>query len=493
MFERFRAQFRSIWKKVVNSGDTEVQRQEVNIEIWNLVYQGKADWLNRTEIGVDGNVHKRVMASLNPMKILAQTMTDYIYSEPPEIQTNDTALKAVLDANNFVVKQSEMIEQQCALGAQAMKVYQKDDKIKIDYITANHIVMISWDNRRVTEAAFLDYEVIDGKNYVRVETHKKHYTQLPDLDDDGNQKVDRYSRPLFIDGPQDGYEITNEVYKITDADVTKEDISGVMPEYDEKTFVPVLEPLFVIIKNPIANNMNTQTPIGLSMGANSLDTFKAIDTAFDSLATAPELCHPMILISDRITRKVVDPDTGKNRSYFDPTDRVFKSAPINEEDKLPVQNMTIPLEVEPIAKAIQVNFDLLCLQTGLSTGTFSFDSATGVVTATQIVSENSKTYRTREKYITAITEGYKDFFVSIQQLLSLKGESAGGNVNIVWDDSIIQDKTADSAYWMSLYNGKVVPQWEMIMNIMGLPEKDAKAKVEEIQAETPKKIDFMEE
>ena len=50
--------------------------------------------------------------------------------------------------------------------------------------------------------------------------------------------------------------------------------------------------------------------------------------------------------------------------------------------------------MEEHVAALNAFLSILCLQLGFSAGTFSFDSRGGLRTATEVVSENSKTFKT---------------------------------------------------------------------------------------------------
>lgn len=485
IFDRAKNVIKSLWSKIVGRNDDEIERQRVNIDISKLIFKGKSDWLNQVFIGVDGYKHKRVMASINPYKIICQEFAGLIFSEKPIINTDNVILLDLLDKNNFYNKQVTQTEWQIALGSQALKWYVENDKIKIDYITADCIIPISWDNKGINECAFLDYRNINNKKYVRVESHKKHYMQIPVIDPETiTQAVSPDGIPLFENGDQDGYEIRNEIYLITDAGIKKDSLSSLIPEMAEVQFLPIIDPLFVIINNPIANNMSAENPMGLPLNANCNDTFKMIDTAFDNLGMNLELCVPRINVADELVRKVPD-ENGNFVKYFDPTDRIYQAVPFSDSEKSPIQDMTIPLVVEPWEQAIQGLFDILCVQIGLSPGTLTFKGNEGIVTATQIISQNSKTYKTRQKYIDALTEGYQKFFLSGQELLSYLGQSTRSisDISIYWDDSIIQDRDADSAYWINLYEKGQCARWFSIKNIFNLTEKEAKIMATEVEAE----------
>lgn len=467
-----------IWSKVVKEPSPEVLRQEVNISEWERIFQGKSDWLEYYEINVDGRKRKRSYKTLNTSKIVTQKMSSLVFSETPKVNGPKILLETLEDSA-FWTNQQENFERQCALGSQAMKLYTAADKIYIDYVPADQFIPLTWDNKGIVEAAFLDFHTIKGKDHIRVEQHTRYFPILPVDKDDPKTEYYESKEPT-------GYRIASQLYKKTGDKVTLVDISGLMPEYADEQIIITDYPLFVYIKNPICNNWDSATPIGMSIYGNAKDSLQGLDIAFNNMAEAPDLCKPRIVVSDRLTRTVVN-DDGTKTKYFDPQDRVFRTAPIDEDSTKLIEDLTIPLAHEPIRKSIQTSLDLLCIQVGFSTGTLSFDGSGGIKTATEVISENSETYRTRQKYINALEAGYIDLFNSIIALAQFKGLSpvAEEDISIEWDDSIIEDRTAEAAYWMSLSAAGLIPKYKAIMKIMKIEELEAKKIAEEVKADQP--------
>lgn len=463
---------KAIWKKVLQNPSTELLRQFENIDIWKKIFAGKSDWLEHYEINVDGRRRRQDLKQVNAAKLLCQEFASLVFSEVPTVDTKNAALLSVLEESDFWEKQTEEFERQCALGGQAIKAYVRDGVIGIDYVPADRFIPISWNNKRVTEAAFIDYQTINGKEYIRVEEHKRYYpgfyTPVGDWVESSESK---------------GYGIKSTLYKKEADKITQVEIAGLLPEYAEDAVVDIESPLFVYIKNPIANNWYAESPVGMSLFGNCLDTLKAIDTVFTAIAEDPELCRPRIGVSTDMTRTIIN-DDGTKSKYFDPSDRVFRAVPAGDNDKPPMQDFTIPLQHTEYRLALQTDLDVLSAQVGLSPGTLSFDNAGGTKTATEIISENSRTYKTRAKYVNGLVECYTEFFKVIAELLALYGTAPiDPDFSIVWDDSIIEDRNANTAYWTLLANSGMIPRYKAVMNILKVDEAEARKIAEEAKAE----------
>ena len=214
-------------------------------------------------------------------------------------------IQKVLSKNAFREKMQESIEQGLALGGAAMKVWSdvvRDEngneipdsrKIMIGYAMADQFVPVSWDNAKVTEGLFISRIAKGGYYYTRLEWHR--WNGLT-------------------------YTITNELYR---AEMRKGAIAGeeqdilgvrwpladIYPYLEEATVIPVSESLFTYWRTPIANNLDDNSPLGMSIYGNALETLHALDICFDSFVREFRLGKKRIIVPARAVRTVVDPDT----------------------------------------------------------------------------------------------------------------------------------------------------------------------------------------
>ncbi|TMZ50923.1 phage portal protein, partial [Klebsiella pneumoniae] len=192
------------------------------------------------------------------------------------------------------------------------------------------------------------------------------------------------------------YVIRNELYESNGQDLgIKVALSTLFPDLEEEVRISGLsKPIFTYFKPNTANNIDTQSPLGISIYANALDTMKAIDTAFDSLHREFRLGKKRIIVPSHMVKVVNDPLTGKPLRYFDPSDEVYEALNTDNIDDADIKDIKTELRVEEHVSAINALLNLFAMQTGFSAGTFSFDGQS-VKTATEVVSENSKTFKSK--------------------------------------------------------------------------------------------------
>ena len=406
----------------------------------------------------------------------------------------------VLRKNAFGEKLQELIEQGMALGGAAIKVWhdvRRDREgneipdtgaIRLGYCMADQFVPIAWDNAQITEGVFISRRARKGWYYTRLEWHR-------------------------WDG--ETYTITNELYKADmqrGANADSQDILGIRcptaelaelyPGLEPETVIPVEESLFSYFRTPIANNIDDNSPLGVSIYANALETLHAIDICYDSFVTEFRLGKKKIIVPARFLRAVVDPQTGRQVRYFDPNDETYVGV-ADDDGTAGIHDLSVELRVEEHVAALNALLSILCLQIGFSATTFSFDAQSGLKTATEVVSENSKTYKTIktvQNQLRPMLEHMVRNIIDVAVLYGMQwqGQSverlaAGGyEVKITFDDGVTQDRQTNLNEGVMLVNSGLLSKFTFLTDRkygQGMTEKDALAELERIRQEKQTTID----
>ena len=202
---------------------------------------------------------------------------------------------------------------------------------------------------------------------------------------------------------------------------------------------------FTVITPNLANNIDIDSPLGLSIFANSIDTLKKIDLIFDSEATEFALGKKRLFVN--ASQMYCDTDTGEVIKTFDSNDLLFYVLPESDDGSLLLQDSTQTLRISEHQLGLQEQLNILSYQCGLGTEHYKFDKG-GVATATQVISENSEMFRNIKKHEIVI----EDALISIVEAIiyavnTFTAESCkeGVNVEVKFDDSIIEDKESEKA------------------------------------------------
>ena len=494
------------FKDVFELGGVPAFNQFYNYGIfpWKYVYRGlyKAWHIIKAPTIADPKA-TRQLNYLNMAKALTSELAGMVWTDQCEVNLTtdgiedieqDTLHKfvnSVLRYNNFNVKMLEAIEQAAALGGEALKVwyevkYDRDGneipnsgEIKVGYCMADQFVPTSWNNAEVNEAVFVDRTAKNGYYYTRLEWHEWNGTT---------------------------YEVRNELYK---ADIKPnggecQDILGfryplnlVYPNITEWAKLPVSKSLFSYFRTPTANNLDDNSPLGVSIYANAMDTLHALDIAYDSFVREFRLGKKRIIVPARMIKQVQDPVSGQMVRYFDATDETYEALSTDDPDSLKIQDNSVTLRVEEHVAGINALLNILCLQVGLSASTFSFDVKNGLKTATEVVSENSKTYKTVKNFQNMIKPAIVRLVENIIAVASIynleyEGKSIaelakqGYEVSVVMDDGITQDRQTNINEGIQLVNAKLMSKKKFLTDPkygQGLTEEQAQAELEQIANE----------
>src|SRR5690625_5392601 len=433
------------------------------IEMYKDLYKGfHADWHNVEYQTIDGKQTRR-MDTLNMAKTSAAEMASLVFNEKCEISIgddeNDTSkfVDDVFKHNKFNKKFQDFLEYSFAQGGMVIKPYVEDNKVKLSFVTADCFVPIEWSNESIKEGVFINEFQKGDNKYTHLEWH------------------------VWENGV---YTVKNEVYKSQSGD----DLGVLVPLKDH---FPGLEPalgmpklkksLLVYFKPNTANNVDTQSPLGIPIYANALPTMKAIDTAFDSFHREFRLGKKRIIVPEAMVKTVYD-QNGQPQRYFDSSDETYESFNTGNMDDAKIHDVSVVLRVEEHVSAINALLNLYAMQTGFSSGTFTFDGQS-MKTATEVVSEQSKTFKSKQSHEVIIEEGLIELIDSIlaiaetYNLFISKGEL---DVSVAVDDSIAEDKNAEIEKEAKKIMSGFQSKRRAIMRIEGVTEDEAMKILKEI-------------
>ncbi|OQM47527.1 portal protein [Anoxybacillus sp. UARK-01] len=447
------------------------------IDVWKALYKGYYEPFHKLRYKTIDGWKTRKMDTLQMAKIVSSEMAGLVFNEKCEISISDENLSDFIDEvfedNKFYKEFQDYIEYMFAYGGAVIKPYVKDEKVMLSLVTADCFIPISWHNDTILEGVFISEYIKGNKTYTHLEWHTW----------EGNV-----------------YVVRNELYESNGSDLgVRVPLSILAQLYgvQEETRISGLKKsIFTYIKPNTANNIDTQSPLGISIYANALDTMKALDTAFDSFNREFRLGKKRIVVPAHMVKTVVNPQTGEMYRYFDSSDETYEAFNSGNMDKDEIKDISVELRVEEHISAINALLNLFAMQTGFSTGTFSFDGQ-AVKTATEVVSENSKTFKNKKSHEIIIEEGIKEIIDSIIAVAQLYGLYNGPNeyeVSVAFDDSIVEDQGAEINKQIQLVSNGLTSKKRAIMKIHKLTEEEALKLLQEIREEqqtaTAEAIDF---
>ena len=248
-------------------------------------------------------------------------------------------------------------------------------ELAIDFVKADGIYPLSWENGVIRECAFATSHTFSGKEYLYLQIHR--------LEPDRSYRVENHL-----------YAVPEGAGSGTDASTLVETGLDAIPATAESAPVFLThspEPLYFINTPNIANNLEPEIPMGISVFANAIDQLMDCDNIFDSLNSEFVLGRKRIMVKPEALRNL------DGEPLFDANDLVFYLLPEDSQNGSSVQEIKADLRVAEHVSGLQVALDLLGLKCGFGPNHWKFDAG-HITTATQILSANSEEYRTQQKH-----------------------------------------------------------------------------------------------
>jgi A118 family predicted phage portal protein len=192
-----------------------------------------------------------------------------------------------------------------------------------------------------------------------------------------------------------------------------------------------------------------------------------------------------------------NPNGGTPQKYFDADDEVWEALATDNPEDLKIYDNSVDLRVDEHIKGINGELSILCSQIGFDPGTLAFDQSKGMKTATEVVSENSKTYGTVKAHENNIRDSLIDmvhaiFDLAVRYGLTWDGVpverllSGGYDVAVTFDDSIIQDKEAELNQGVMLVNSGLLSKYTFLTDKkygQGMTPEEAESELKRIAQE----------
>ena len=311
------------------------------------------------------------------------------------------------------------------------------------------IYPLSWDNGEITECAFGSVRVVDGKEAV--------YLQMHLLGD-----------PEIGEQP-DIYYLYN---KYLDAESGKE----LEPP---ETIVPVVntgsrEPLFQILTPNICNNVDMDSPLGISVFANAISQLKGCDIVYDSYINEFILGRKRVLIPISAAKMEMEKE-GLKPPAFDPEETVYFMMPGDRQEDMKLTEIDMTIRADEHELGIQRSLDILSLKVGMGAGRYKFESG-GVKTATEVISDKSDLYQNRQKHCLVV----EDAILNMVRAVSFLDTGAAAEATIDFDDSIIEDSNATIDKNIKLVNAGLRSKVTAIMEINKCEPEEAEEELQRI-------------
>ncbi|MCT3068359.1 phage portal protein [Leuconostoc citreum] len=418
----------------------------------------------------------------------ARKLASVIFNEQVTVSVADEKIddfvNQVFTDNLFNLKYEEYLETAIATGGFAIRPYVDNSKIKLAWVRADQFVPLQSNTNDIQSAVIVNRTTRSENNmmiwYSLLEFHE--------FDGVSNETI------------------TNELYRSSDSheigqqvNLSAIDAFANLPE--QVVISDIVRPTFAYFKTPGKNNKSIESPLGIGIVENNKNVINAINIAQDQFYREVKLGKRRIAIDGSLMKPSAahsNDDTNQGYPVFDTDDDVFMQVGKTKDGKPIIEDLTNDIRVNQYSDAIQLFIREFENNIGLSQGTLSTDATKSTKTATEVVSDNSDTYRTRSSYITQVEKQIKELIISIVQLATKSELFDNGEaplsvdlvnnpleINLHFDDGVFVDKDKQLEEDLKVAMAQIMPKKRFLMRNYGLSEDDADKWLTELQSEAP--------
>ena len=449
------------------------------IEQWKSWYAGNVKSFHNYFIYNGKRKVNQKRFTMNMAKEISEDWSDILWSEKCKISMADEKSQEqfddLIETLDLYTLINQSIEKSGGLGTESavVSVYdiiENEDgmtldvsnaKTRVDLVDVDWIFPLSWTNKEITECAFGSVEYIKGKKHIVLSVHL--------LNDAGN------------------YVIKNHLFSEINGNLTEiKEVDNTINEFDTKSNIK----WFSIFKPLLTNNLFSNSPFGIPHYANAIDNLKAVDISFDALKNEIQDGRKRIFVR----ADMFNYDDGQQKLVFDPNDTTVYQLPSGATKDDLIQSDNETMRTGQQIETLNTNLNILGSKVGFGENHYHYDG-TNLSTATAVVSSNSKLFRRKKK----LEVGYESAIYDLVKAVCYASSQFGQyNINtddmvIQFDDSIIEDKEAESNRAMREVQQGLKSKIEYRMQIFGETQEIAEQKIKEIQESNPSVSDLIGE
>lgn len=418
------------------------------------IYQGNPCWLNEEDNIDTVNMAKTVCSEIARLVMLATSIEMDGYARAEWLQKQVDSIYDQL---------RHWVEYGCAYGTIILKPNGKS----IDLYTSSQFEITHVTNGKIDGVVFHNQEKQGKKWYNRLEYH-------------------RFENGIYL--------ISNKCYEGDSPNDTKDQIDIKLTPWanlaEEAGVTNLTEPLFGVLRMPAANNIDMNLPYGLPVFSEAIQELRDLDIAYSRNAKEIFDSKRIVMADDsllagsgcKVTQSPVAAQAMAGRIGLpDMVKMVHGSGQENY-----YQEINPTLNTEQRITGINNLLSQIGFKCGFSNGHFVFNEKTGMVTATEVESNDRRTIQLIKDVRDKLQACLDDLIKALSVFADLYGMAPAGNYEVVYDfGDITYNREEDRARWWGYVQAGKVPPWKYFVKFEGMTEEDAKAMVEEAQTKTP--------
>lgn len=424
------------------------------IDLCARIYGGTPDWTDKED-------H---IKTINFAKIICSE-TARLATLGISIHADGSAraewIQAQIDRVYFQLR--HWVEYGCAYGT----IVLKPNGDTVDLYTKGGFEVTHQSGGEIDGIVFCDQTRVGEKWYTRLEYHR------------------------FVDGL---YLVSNRCFVGDSQNDTKKPIdiektpwAGLL---EEAAMENVEKPLFGVFRTPHANNLDITSPYALPVFSDAIEELKDLDIAYSRNVKEVHDSKRTVLADDALITFAGEPVTNgaaaaqKKAKDMKLPDMVRMVRGDGKETYY--QEINPELNTDTRLAGINALLSQIGFKVGYSNGYFVFNEKTGMVTATQVESDDRRTIQLIKDVRDKLENCLNGLIYALNVFADLYDLAPVGDYEVVYDfGDITYSLDEDRARWWSYVTAGKVPAWRFFVKFEGMTEEDAKAMVQEAAPKTP--------
>lgn len=416
--------------------DTETSKEMLDaIQNWSNIFNGNEPWIDKDTVSL--HVAKTMCEKV------AKAVTIEFKSECDDKYIN-------LIYQKFLKNKRKNVEYAIGKSCIFFKPTYENGNIKVTTIQADKFIPVKFDDSGdLLGAIFID-QITNGNDiYTRLE-----YNELK-----GNVLE---IRNIAYKGKKNGVILSNKI-NLESVDKWKE-----IAEVSAIEGVDKLLGGFFTMNN--TNNVDNNSPLGVSLFHNAIDTLKEIDKQFSRTLWEYEGSELAIDIDETM----LEIDKKGNTIYPNGKRRLYRKIITGDEDKAKWNIFSPEIRDTALFNGLNELLRQAELQCGLAVGTLCKPELIEK-TATEIKTGKQDYYVTVSDIQTSLQQAFEDLIYGIYVLCKLYDLPVNNTYNVTfdWDDSILVDKEALQRQSLTERNAEIIDDIQYIMETRDYSEKEA--------------------
>lgn len=418
------------------------ENMDMAISGWLDIYNDNPDWLKKC--------HNK---TLNLGATIASEFARLIMVEFESEITGSARAEFINEQYQRLIDGLRIkLEKACAVGGMIFKPYVQNGTIFTDCITQDSFLPVEYDNNKITGAVFISQEV-HGKLY---------YTRLEKQVYDCQTRIHTIESKFFVSNSYDtlGKETDNTLC-----------YSGVDPYVE---IADVDRPLFAFWCVPFANQIESDSPLGVSIYSRAIKQLKEADLQWDRYLWEFEGGSLAVHAGETLLRqRNVNGSSYIKYKMPESRDRLFKT--FSSDPQNPMYQVFSPnLRDGSYASGLDRILRKIEFNCSLAYGTIS-DPQNIDKTAEEVRSSKQRSYAAVSDMQKSLQVALENYIYVLNEITSACNLAPDGSyeVQFNWGDGVLEDSDKEQAIKLQEVNSGIIDKVDYLKWRYGVTDKQA--------------------